>query len=76
MSANFAVLGLAMIAAGPLTDAVGARWVWGGAAALAGLASALGFVMTRGLEPQHARGEAVPLAPEPDPIATPIQPTV
>ena len=29
MSVNFAVLGLAMAAAGPLTNAIGARWVWG-----------------------------------------------
>ena len=34
MSSNYAVLGLGMAAAGPLTDAVGARWVWGGSACL------------------------------------------
>jgi MFS family permease len=33
MSSNYALLGLGMIAAGGLTDAFGARWVWGGAAA-------------------------------------------
>ena len=33
MSSNYAILGLGMVAAGALTDAVGARWVWGGAAA-------------------------------------------
>ena len=40
MSTNYAVLGLGMVAAGPLTDAFGARWVWGAAAA-AYLAAAL-----------------------------------
>ena len=29
MSSNYALLGLGMIAAGALTDAFGARWVWG-----------------------------------------------
>ena len=33
MSSNYALLGVGMVAAGALTDAVGARWVWGGAAA-------------------------------------------
>jgi MFS family permease len=49
MGTNFAILGLAMAAAGPLTDAVGARWVWGGAGVLAGAAGLIGFAMTRGL---------------------------
>ena len=31
MSSNYALLGVGMAAAGPLTDAFGARWVWGGA---------------------------------------------
>ncbi len=34
MSVNFAVLGLGMAVAGPLTDAYGARWLWAGAAAI------------------------------------------
>jgi MFS family permease len=29
MSVNYAVLGIAMAVAGPLTNALGARWVWG-----------------------------------------------
>jgi MFS family permease len=40
MSTNYALLGLGMIASGALTDAFGARWVWGGAA-VAYLAAAL-----------------------------------
>jgi MFS family permease len=77
MSTNFAVLAVAMVAAGPLTDALGARWVWAGAAALAGVASAIGFAMTRGL-PRETVPEAVPEptlppVPEPDPVATPAE---
>lgn len=33
MSSNYILLGLGMVAAGPLTNAVGGRWMWGGAAA-------------------------------------------
>jgi MFS family permease len=40
MGTNFAFLGLGMVMAGPLVDAVGARWVWG-VAGVIGLASAL-----------------------------------
>jgi MFS family permease len=32
MSSNYALLVIGMVAAGALTDAFGARWVWGGAA--------------------------------------------
>jgi MFS family permease len=32
MSSNYVLLGAGMVAAGALTDAFGARWVWGGAA--------------------------------------------
>jgi MFS family permease len=49
MSANFAVLGLAMLVAGPLTDRYGARWVWGGCAVLLLVAAAIAKGMCRGL---------------------------
>lgn len=64
MSANFVVLGLGMVAAGPLTDAFGARWVWGGAAALVAVAAAIGFALARGVPEPGAeeREEAQPLA--------------
>src|SRR3954471_3534658 len=38
MSSNYAVLGISMALAGLVTDALGARWVWGLSAAFAGLA--------------------------------------
>jgi MFS family permease len=46
---NFAVVGLSMFAAGPLTDAVGARWVWGGCSAVLLLAAAIAAALARGL---------------------------
>jgi hypothetical protein len=49
MSANAGVLGLAMAGAGPLTDAVGARWVWIVAAGAYAAAAAIGFVLARGV---------------------------
>jgi len=49
MSSNYAVLGLGMAAAGPLTDAVGARWVWGGSACLAACAAFVGYTLARRL---------------------------
>jgi len=59
MSSNYAVLGLGMAAAGPLTNAFGARWIWGGSACLSVLAAAVGFGLARGI------GHAPVSAPEP-----------
>ncbi|HEX4929682.1 MAG TPA: MFS transporter [Gaiellaceae bacterium] len=44
-SSNYALLGVGMVAAGALTDAYGARWVWGGAAAAYLLAGVLAFAL-------------------------------
>jgi MFS family permease len=46
MSSNYVLLGVGMAAAGPLTDAFGARWVWGGAAAAYLLAGLLAVALT------------------------------
>ena len=55
MGTNFAILGIGMVIAGPLVDALGARWVWGIAGGI-GIASALtGFAMLR-----HEPSAAVP----------------
>ena len=45
MSSNYALLGAGMAAAGALTDAFGARWVWGGAAAAYLVAGVLAFAL-------------------------------
>lgn len=52
MSANYAVLGAALVAAGPLTDALGARWAYGAAAACVGCAALVAglFVGSPGFE--------------------------
>jgi MFS family permease len=49
MSSNYVVLGLGMLAAGPLTDALGPRAVWGVAGALSALAALIGLAMARGV---------------------------
>jgi MFS family permease len=49
MSSNYAVLGLGMILAGPLTNEFGARWVWGASACLSALAALVGYGLARGI---------------------------
>jgi MFS family permease len=63
MSSNVALLVLGMIAAGRLTDMVGARWIFGAAGLAAGLAAVAGFGLARRAA---AAGEEQPrLKPEP-----------
>jgi MFS family permease len=50
MSVGFAILGLGMAAAGPLTNESGARTVWAIAAGLFAGAAVVGFLMLRGVE--------------------------
>jgi MFS family permease len=49
MSSNYVVLGIGMLAAGPLTDAFGARAVWGLAGALSAVGAVIALVMARGV---------------------------
>jgi MFS family permease len=49
MSSNYLVLGLGMVVAGPLTNEVGARWVWGVSAILVACASLVGYSLARGI---------------------------
>jgi MFS family permease len=49
MSVNFALLGLGMAVAGPITTAVGARWMFGLAGLFAVVAAAVGRSLTRRL---------------------------
>jgi ENTS family enterobactin (siderophore) exporter len=60
MSVNYLLLGLGMAAAGPLTDAIGARWMWGAAAGTYGLATLLALVLARGVVLAPADGRAEP----------------
>jgi MFS family permease len=49
MSSNYAVLGLGMVVAGPLTDALGPRTVWALAGCLSAVAAIVGFLLARGV---------------------------
>ncbi|HSC91787.1 MAG TPA: MFS transporter [Gaiellaceae bacterium] len=71
MSVNFAVLGLGMAVAGPLTDAVGPRWLWGGAAAVFAVAAVVAWVLGRTLPSRsgEADGERLLVAPAAVPVA-------
>jgi MFS transporter, DHA3 family, macrolide efflux protein len=60
MSVGYAVLGLGMVIAGPLTNAIGARAVWGISAGLAALGALAGYVLVRGVTPESRPGEALP----------------
>jgi MFS family permease len=50
MSANYAVLGVALVSAGPITNAVGPRWVYALAAVTLLAAAAVAWRLTRGVE--------------------------
>src|SRR5438270_11056209 len=65
MSSTYVLLGLGMAAAGPLTNAVGARWVWGAAAAIAAVAAGTGLALARGIATRGAVEPAPTLATSP-----------
>jgi MFS family permease len=48
MSVNYAVYGLGFVAAGPLTDAAGPRWVFGGVGGVLVFASVVAYLFARG----------------------------
>jgi len=50
MSVNYAVYGIGFVIAGPLTDSVGPRWVFGGVAVVLALSSLVAYALTRGVE--------------------------
>ena len=50
MSVNYAVYGLGFVIAGPLTDGVGPRWVFGGVGVVLAFASFVAFALSRGAE--------------------------
>ena len=65
MSTNFALLGLGMIVAGPLTDAVGARWVFVISAVCAGLGALVGFLLLRSVRADANERDVAPVASVP-----------
>jgi MFS family permease len=66
MSTNYALLGLGMAVAGPLTDVLGGRWMWGIAGGVFLAASSVAFAMARGVSTEGAVAPAEP-AVEPEP---------
>ena len=61
MSVNYAVYGLGFVIAGPLTDSVGPRWVFGGVGVVLALASFVAYALARGAE--QGVGRAVEAEP-------------
>ncbi len=59
MSANYTVLGLAFVGAGPLTNAVGARWVYVAASGIIFVAAGVALRYTRGIKLELARPPVV-----------------
>jgi MFS family permease len=59
MSIGYGVLGAGMIVAGPLTNAIGARAVWGISAGLTALGAAIGLMLVRGVMPERRPGNVV-----------------
>ena len=47
LSVNYLFLAIGMVVAGPLTNAVGARWAWAAAAAAFGVAAAVAYFLVR-----------------------------
>jgi MFS family permease len=60
MSSTAVSLGAGMVAAGVVTNALGARWVWGIAAAILAVAAVLGLALARGIELARERAEELP----------------
>ena len=66
MSSNFAVLGAGMLLAGPATDAIGPRAVWGIAAGVMAVAAGLALALTRGVGDRAEETPTDALVPEPE----------
>jgi DHA3 family macrolide efflux protein-like MFS transporter len=64
MSSNYLVLGIGMIAAGPLTNELGPRTVWAVGGALAAIAALVGLLLARGVATGARPAEAQAAEPE------------
>ena len=53
ISANYAVLGIAFVIAGPLTNALGARWMYAAAAATILIAAAVASRFVSGIAQEY-----------------------
>jgi MFS family permease len=73
MSSNYAVLGLSMLGAGFLTNALGARWTWGFAGCAAVTAGLVGALLARPLELGRENARLAAARDEPLAVALPPQ---
>jgi MFS family permease len=73
MSSTSVTLGAGMIAAGLVTNALGARWVWGIAAAILAVAASLGLALARGVEVARQPAEVTPWPVRPGVEAVPLR---
>jgi MFS family permease len=64
MSVNYTALPAAMLVAGALTDAVGARWTWGVAAITGGFAALVAVPLIRGVDLPATPAKPAPLPVE------------
>jgi MFS family permease len=55
MSVTYGTMGIGLLAAGPATDTVGARWVYAASAALIAVAAAAGGALLRGVRVDAAQ---------------------
>jgi len=69
MGVGSSVLFLGMVVAGRLTDTFGARWVWGGAAAISLVTALVGLQLVRRVPDPGAAESMEPLPLSPPPVA-------
>jgi MFS family permease len=60
MSVGYGVLGIGMVVAGPLTNAIGARAVWGISAGLTAVGALVGYVLVRGVTSEARARDVLP----------------
>jgi MFS family permease len=60
MSVGYGVLGIGMVIAGPLTNAIGARAVWGISAGLTAVGALVGYVLVRGVTSEARARDVLP----------------
>ncbi|HET8651355.1 MAG TPA: MFS transporter [Gaiellaceae bacterium] len=70
MSSNYVVLGIGMVAAGPLTNELGARTVWAVAGGLAAVAALVGALLARGVSARLQAAAEQPPRAEPERVET------